>query len=154
MRRFLFDTNIVFDVLLEREPHLRWSAQVWAAVERGAAAGMLAAHAVTTIHSLLRKHAGEESARRVLGAMLGLFEVAPVDGNVIRSAMDNPGPDFEDAVTASAAAAARCDAIVTRDPRGFPGGPVAVMTAEAACALLAARSGGRSRRLSPGRSRA
>ena len=29
----LFDTNVVLDVLLDREPHYRASAAAWAAVE-------------------------------------------------------------------------------------------------------------------------
>lgn len=152
MKRLLLDTSIVLDVLLERQPHVRWSAQVWQAVERGAAIGMLAAHSITTIHYLLRKHTGEATSRRVLDGMLGVFEVAAVDGSVIRAAMKEPGPDFEDAVTAAAAAEARCDAIVTRDPRGYAVGQVAVVTAEAACAMLGAAK--EPRRLSPGRSRA
>lgn len=152
MTRLLLDTNIVLDVLLERQPYVRWSAQVWRAVERGAAIGMLAAHSITTLHYLLRKHTGEATSRRVLDGMLGVFEVAAVDGNVIRAAMENPGSDFEDAVTAAAAAGADCNAIVTRDPRGFSQGPVTAITAEAACAMLVAAKS--RRRLTPGRSRA
>jgi hypothetical protein len=41
MRRVLFDTNIVLDVLLDREPHVEASAAAWAAVESGAAASRL-----------------------------------------------------------------------------------------------------------------
>ena len=50
MKRVLFDTNVVLDVLLDRRPYVEASAAVWAAVETGASEGMLAAHAVTTIH--------------------------------------------------------------------------------------------------------
>ena len=47
MKRVLFDTNVVLDVLLDRQPYVEASAAAWAAVVAGAAEGMLAAHAVT-----------------------------------------------------------------------------------------------------------
>ena len=47
MKRVLFDTNVVLDVLLDRQPYVEASAAAWAAVETGVAEGMLAAHAVT-----------------------------------------------------------------------------------------------------------
>jgi predicted nucleic acid-binding protein len=136
MKRVLLDTNVVLDVLLDRKPHAAASAAVWAAIEAGAAEGLLAAHAVTTIHYLLRRELGMAKARRTLGAMLRVFGVAPVDGAVIQDALRSPGGDFEDAVTAAAARLAACDLIVTRDPKGFRHPPVPVLTPESAAPLL------------------
>jgi len=59
-----------------------------------------------------------------------------VDGAVIRSALDLAWPDFEDAVCAAAAVASGCEAIVSRDPAGFPDSPVPIVEPEAAMAWL------------------
>jgi len=136
MKRALVDVNVVLDVLQDRAPHVAASAAVWAAIETGAAEGLLAAHAVTTIHYLVRKEAGAAKARRMLSAILRVFRVAAVDGSVLQDALAQSCPDFEDAVTASAARLAGCDFIVTRDPRGFRGSPVRVLTPESAARLL------------------
>jgi predicted nucleic acid-binding protein len=69
MKRILFDTNVVLDVLLDRQPYVEASAAVWAAVEAGASEGMLAAHAVTTIHYLLGKELSSAKARRIVSSM-------------------------------------------------------------------------------------
>ena len=61
MKKILFDTNVVLDVLLDRQPYGEASASVWASVETGISVGMLAAHSVTTIHYLVRKEKGNES---------------------------------------------------------------------------------------------
>ena len=106
MRRFLFDTNVVLDVLLDRQPHAEASAVVWEAVETGGGEGMLAAHAVTTIHHLVRKETGAVKARRIVSAILRVFAVAAVDGAVVHEALQLPFSDFENAVTAAAARAA------------------------------------------------
>lgn len=60
-----------------------------------------------------------------------------MDSAVIRTALSLCWPDFEDAVCAAAAQACGCDAIVSRDPAGFPDSPVPVLDPETALAWLA-----------------
>jgi predicted nucleic acid-binding protein len=134
--KILFDTNVVLDVLLDREPYVEASAAAWAAVETGVSEGMLAAHAVTTIHYLVRKEKGTAKARRIISAILRVFGVAAVDGAVVHEALQLPFSDFEDAVSAAAARLASCDFIVTRDPKGFRQSPVRCLTPAALMPLL------------------
>lgn len=136
MKTVLVDINVVLDVLLNRDPHAEGSAAVWAAIETGSSRGLLAAHAVTTIHYLIRKELGVPKAKRTVSAMLRVFGVAPVDAPVIQLALELPFADFEDAVTAAAAQFAGCDYIVTRDPKGFRPSPVRCLAPEAALPLL------------------
>jgi predicted nucleic acid-binding protein len=136
MKRILFDTNVVLDVLLDRQPYAEASAAAWWAVETGIAEGMLSAHAVTTIHYLVRRDRGSVKAKRIVSAILRVFGVAAVDGTVVHEALQLPLADFEDAVTAAAARLAGCECIVTRDPKGFRGSPVRALTPEAATPLL------------------
>jgi predicted nucleic acid-binding protein len=136
MKRILLDTNIVLDVLLDRHPHVEASLAVWAAVEADLSQGLLAGHAVTTIHYLLRKEMGNAKATRVVSAILRIFGVAAVDSGVLHAALQLPFADFEDAVTASAARMAGCDCIVTRDPKGFRSSPVRCLTPEAVIPLF------------------
>jgi predicted nucleic acid-binding protein len=98
--------------------------------------GLLSAHAVTTIHYLIRKEAGAAKAKQTLAAVLRVFGVAVVDERVILEALEIDSPDFEDSVTAAAAAMAGCDLIITRDPRGFRASPVQALAPEAAAPLL------------------
>jgi len=101
-------------------------------------AGLLAAHAVTTTHYLDAKAVGAPSAHETTEALLSVFDVAPVDASVLRSAAALGWGDFEDAVTAAAARAATCDALVTRNPRDFTGAPVRVLTPAEVLAWLRA----------------
>jgi predicted nucleic acid-binding protein len=137
MKRILFDTNVILDVLLDRKPHAEASAAAWALAEQGQAEGFLSAHAVTTLHYLIQKAAGNTKAVRAISSLLRVFAVAAVDGSVIDEALKIPAPDFEDAVTAASARAAGCEWIVTRDPKGFRGSPVRCLTPEAVLPLIA-----------------
>ena len=136
MKRILFDVNVVLDVLLDRRPHAEASAAAWAAIEIGIAEGLLAAHAVTTIHYLVRKETSAAKARGIVSAILRVFGVATVDSAVIQEALQLSCSDFEDAVTAAAARLASCDYIVTRDPNGFHGSAVRSLTPEVVIPLL------------------
>jgi len=119
MKRILLDTNVVLDVLLDRQPYVDASAAAWSAVETGVSEGMLAAHAVTTIHYLIRREMGNTRAAKTVSAMLRVFGVAGVDSTVIQEALQLPVSDFEDAVTAAAARLAGCSTSLREIREGF-----------------------------------
>lgn len=136
MKRVLVDVNLILDVLLDRRPHVTSASAVWAAIEDGRAEGLLAAHAVTTIHYLNAKAVGGRAARETTDALLSVFGVAAVDEGVIRTANALGWQDFEDAVTAAAAQRAKCAAIITRNAKDFAGSPVRVLAPAEAAAWL------------------
>ena len=136
MRQALIDTNVVLDVLLDRQPHVEGSAAVWAVIETGLSKGFPSAHAITTIHYLVRRELGNARAKRTVAAILRIFDVATVDATVIQEALQLSLPDFEDSLTAAAAQLAGCDVIVTRDPKGFRGSPIRTLTPEAVLPIL------------------
>lgn len=137
MKRLLFEVNVVLDVLLDRKPFADASSAAWAAVERGEAQGLLSGHAVTTLHYLNTKAVGVRTATDTTEALLSVFEVAPVDEAVLRSALALQWQDFEDAVTVAAAKRAKCDAVITRNPRDFKKSPLQVLTPSEATAWIA-----------------
>jgi predicted nucleic acid-binding protein len=134
--RFLVDLNIVLDVLLERIPHAEAAGTVWACVETRMAEGFLAAHHVTTLHYLVERARDLAAAAACVEGVLSVFRVAPVDEAVLRAASALSWPDFEDAITAAAAGACGCHAIVTRDARGFRGARLPVLAATEAVAAI------------------
>lgn len=140
MKHLLLDVNVILDVLLDRRPHAAAAAALWSACEQGSARASLAAHAVTTIHYLVAREHGRETARKSIEALLGIFGVAPVDEKVLRQALQGKAPDFDDEVSLRAAQLAGCDALVTRDPKGFRGSPLPVMTPASALAFLTTSS--------------
>lgn len=64
--KLFVDTNVVLDVLAQREPWFDDSARVLAHIEQGGATGQFAAHSLTTLHYLLAKHLGQQKTAAVL----------------------------------------------------------------------------------------
>jgi predicted nucleic acid-binding protein len=143
LKRLLLDVNVLLDFVLDRPPFAEAAGALWAAAERKEIEILVPAHGVTTIFYLAARQRGTAFARRVVSDLLVVPSVAAVDGAILRRALLLGQPDFEDAVCAVAAEAARCDVLVTRDPRGYPDSPVLVADPLTALSLLDGSQGPR-----------
>jgi predicted nucleic acid-binding protein len=126
--RILFDTNVLLDVLLAREPFVEVSATLFDANVRGAVDGVVGATTVTTIYYLVARERRAATAQHHVKELLRLFDVAPVSRRVLVQAMDAGFDDYEDAVLAAAADGAGCDGIVTRNETDFGSAALPVYT--------------------------
>ena len=126
--RVLLDTNVLMDVLLERELFVNESVQVFDQVVRGAVTGLICATTVTTIFYLTSREVGGEEAMRHIQKLMNLYEIAPVTRSVLDAAITSNSPDFEDAVLAEAAHQAGAQAIITRNLKDFAKSPVRAYT--------------------------
>ncbi len=115
----LFYTNVILDVLLDREPFSTDAATLLAKVERAEIIGVACATTITTIHYLSTKILGPEAAFRHIESLLALFVIAPVNRLVLENAFAAKFSDFEDAVLHEAAVHAGAQHIVTRNLADF-----------------------------------
>ena len=136
--KVLFDTNVVLDVLLEREPHVEAAAKLFALVDNGRINGWICATTATTIFYIAARSFGRRRARDQVHGLLGLFEVAPVDKDVLDGALAIDFPDHEDAVLHEAARAAGATVIVTRDRDGFANSTIPALDPVEFLAVVAA----------------
>lgn len=126
--KLFIDTNVVLDVLAQREPWFGDSARLLAHIEQGGASGHIAAHTLTTLHYLLARHLGQQKTAAVLIDLTAMLRVEPVDHQVLQQALSLGWRDFEDAVQAVTAAQCQADYLVTRNPRDFKQSLVPVIT--------------------------
>jgi len=134
--RVLFDTNVVLDLLLDREPFVREALYLFTRVERSELVGLLCATTVTTVHYLLSRALERREALGHVRTLLSLFEVAPVNRVVLEDALALGFSDFEDAVIYSAALHAGADSVVTRDIAGFKKTRIPIYTPEELVGIL------------------
>ncbi len=136
MKRVLFDSDVLLDVLAQRQPFVVASAQALNTVTQEQVQGYVSGHAVTNIFYILRRQIGSEAARELLSRLLQRIQVASVTDEVIRQALQSPVTDFEDAVTSAAANAAGLEVIVTRNTSDFSTASVPAMLPEEFLATL------------------
>ncbi|NJL23049.1 MAG: PIN domain-containing protein [Leptolyngbyaceae cyanobacterium SM1_3_5] len=129
--RVLFDTNILLDALLAREPFVANAAVLFNAVEAEQIEGFVSATTVTDVHYLVRRQTQSlETAIDAVTRLSALMEIAAVDREVLEQAIALEFTDFEDAVQVACAMKLGLDAIVTRDVNGFTNSPIPVLSPE------------------------
>ncbi len=118
--RLMIDTNVILDVLLEREPFFESSRAVLALCEKKEIYGFISASAATDIFYLTRKALGSlDEAYKALGNILNIVKVLTVTNEDVNSAFLRKARDFEDCLLATCAKSNRCDGIVTRNKQDF-----------------------------------
>lgn len=117
--KILFDTNVILDVLLDREPFFNDAAYLMSLVEQSEVMGICCATTLTTIHYLASKSLGSQAASRHIKTLLDLFIIAPVNRVVLEDAVKSKFKDFEDAVLHESAIHAGAEYIVTRNVSDF-----------------------------------
>ena len=113
--RVLLDTDVILDLLLDREPFAAAAVALASRVERGEIEGCVGAGTITTVHYLARKALGERRAREAVADLLAVFDIVPFTRAVLQGALALPFADFEDAVLHEAARQATADVLVTRN---------------------------------------
>ena len=58
--KVMFDTNVVLDVLLEREPHVDAAAKLFALVDTGRMEGSICATTATTVYYIAARSFGRK----------------------------------------------------------------------------------------------
>lgn len=117
--KVLFDTNVVLDVLLNREPHAEAAIALFSAVEAQQIQGFLCATTITTVDYLATKVIGKASAKMAVAGLLDLFAIAEVNQATLQAALSSEFADFEDAVLYFAGSYAGVDGLVTRNGKDF-----------------------------------
>jgi predicted nucleic-acid-binding protein len=119
LRHVLFDTDVLLDVLAQRQSFIVASARSLNTVTQPQVQGYVSGHAVTNIFYILHRQVGSETARELLSNLLQHLQVDGVTDEVIRAALQSSITDFEDAVTSEAGSAAGVEVIVTRNTSDF-----------------------------------
>ncbi|NJL55042.1 PIN domain-containing protein [bacterium] len=117
----LIDTNIVLDLLLEREPYVESAITIFDHVEHGTLTGYIAATTITNIFYILRKAKGRDVALASIQRLLIGLQLCAVNRQTIETALSLGLTDFEDGIQLACATLSQLDAVVTRDSQDFSG---------------------------------
>lgn len=121
MSRYLFDTNVLLDFAIPSRPQHNAAVKLVSVLcddERSAI--FVFASSLKDVYYVFNRHYGDEpTARRLIGKMREVFEIAPLSAMVVDEALASDEPDFEDGLVRAAAEVVFCDYIVSRDVKAF-----------------------------------
>ncbi len=124
--KILIDTNVVLDLLLEREPFVESAIALFEKIERGNFVGYVAATTITNIFYIIRKAEGREVALSAINHLLIGLQFCAVNRQTVETALILGLKDFEDSIQLACATLNQLDAIVTRDRKDFIGSPLPI----------------------------
>lgn len=127
--KIMCDTNIIIDVLLEREPFVEDSYKALSLCEEHQINGFVSASSVTDIYYLVRKYThNTELAYKAIGKLLEIVKVCSVTNQDVLTAFQKKAKDFEDCLVVTCAKSIHCDCIVTRNKKDFEEFDIQVFT--------------------------
>ena len=127
----MIDTNILLDVLLEREPFFEDSRKVLTLCEEKKVLGFLSASSATDIFYIIRKALqSTDLAYKALGSILDIVKILTVTNEDVLAAFTKKAPDFEDCLLATCAMSNKCTAIVTRNKKDFSAFGITLLSPE------------------------
>ena len=126
-KRIFVDTNILLDVLLEREGYYYDALKIWANAENGNVEACIAAISLNNIHYVMRKLKSETTAMIAVKILLRIFKVIPVDADILSLAVDFHDKDFEDDIQLQCGLKAKCSQLFTRNPNHYDHSAIAVV---------------------------
>lgn len=128
--RVLFDTNVILDIALNREPFVTASAAALRRCETNSVEMYVAWHSLSNLFYVLRKDRGAEKTTEFIEWLLSIMRVPTVGHADALAALTLGIADFEDALQMSAAGACAADVLVTRNVADFKNCSANVLTPE------------------------
>ena len=123
------DTNILMDILANRQPFYKSSSEIYKLGLRKKVVLYTSSNTISTLHYLLKKLTTEENIRQSLDEVTTVLSIIPVDINIIKKSLKSNHKDFEDAIQiVSAQSINNMDCIVTRDLKDYKFAEISVLT--------------------------
>ena len=130
--RVLIDTNIVLDLVQNREPHSDNASKIINSCVKGENDGFISAHSLTDLFFILRKDKSVDERKSIVLNLCKFFRVIPESKIFFIEVCNNPDwNDLEDGLQMKCAEIEKLDFIITRDgENGFKNSPVKIINPE------------------------
>ena len=126
--RLLFDTNIILDIALKREPHYLESANVLRKVDNKTFFGFITATTITDIYYISKKEKGHSITIEFITNLIQYIDVIGIDKEIILESLSTKLADFEDAIQSVASSFHNIDFIITRNTKDYKNSVIKAVT--------------------------
>ena len=124
----MFDTNVLLDVLLNRQPFAEDSSSAWKLSEDGLAECYMSTLSFADLVCIMRKSLESVSTDEMKAAMSLIFDFVDLTASDLAKAAQLEWDDFEDALQSVSAERINADYIVTRHGKDFSSSTIPPIT--------------------------
>lgn len=126
--KILFDTNIIIDVILEREPFYNDSRNALDKSDGFVFEGYILASTLTDIYYICKKQLGHHTTIEIIKNLIDSINILNVNRDTIVLALHSDFSDFEDAVQSASAELNQVDLIISRNTKDFSNSKTITLT--------------------------
>ena len=127
MKKVFLDTNVVLDLILERE-YKHEVAQIFAMCEQSLIVLYVSFLTIANLAYIVRKSRTQRQLRTIIADLKLFVNVLPMTDEQLCCALLVDGRDFEDILQYECAKAFGCDVIVSRNKKDFSFSELQVLT--------------------------
>ena len=130
MIKLFIDSDIILDLLAEREPHYIHAARLFTLIDRNEIAAFTSPIVFANLHYLLKKQTSNSIALKSLRKLKTFVNILPIDERIIEQSLNSDFSDFEDAIQYFTAVNNGITLIITRNKINYKKSKIDVLTAE------------------------
>ena len=131
MNNILIDTNIVIDLLAQREPFYDSAAKLFSLADKNKIVLSVSSLTIANTHYILSRLKSPNEAGEILRRFRLLVEIIPLTDKIIDLSLNDTNfKDFEDGLQYYSALANNQRVIITRNLKDYKAAKLSVMTAE------------------------
>lgn len=128
MDKLFLDTNVVMDLLGEREPFYLAAATIATLSDKGRIHVAVSALTYSTVFYLLSKFEDKELVKDKIRKFKVIAETADLTDKIINQGLASSFSDFEDALQHYCAIATDCNILITRNGKDFKMSDIPVLS--------------------------
>ncbi len=130
MIKLFVDSDIILDLLAEREPHYIHAARLFTLIDQNEIIAYTSPLIFANLHYLLKKQTTNLLALKSLRKLKTLINILPIDERVIEQSLNSEFNDFEDAIQYFTAVNNGITLIITRNKIDYKRSKIDILTAE------------------------
>ncbi|GAB1454354.1 PIN domain nuclease [Draconibacterium sp.] len=127
-KRIFLDTNVVIDLLGEREPFYNSAAKIATLADKGKIQLIVSALTYSTVYYLLSKFEDKEVVKEKIRKFKVIAETSDLTDMIIEKGLASKFSDFEDALQYNCAIQMDCHILISRNGKDFKESVIPVLT--------------------------
>jgi predicted nucleic acid-binding protein len=128
MQKLFLDTNVVVDLLGERDSFYTAAARIATLADKGRVRLIVSALTYSTLYYLLSKFESGEAAKEKIRKFKVIAETSELTDKIVEQGLASNVKDFENALQYYCAVNAECNVLITRNPKDFKMSDIPVLS--------------------------
>ncbi len=126
--RIFLDTNVVLDLLGEREPYYNSAAKITTLADKGEIDLIVSALTYSTVYYLLSRAEDKKLVKEKLRKFKVIAETSDLTDKIVDKGLSSNFSDFEDSLQYYCAIKMDCKILITRNSKDFKESEIPVLT--------------------------